>query len=77
MSMMFNRSWAFNEASDKAEKHDLQYYNVISHESLRSSFMFRYTPSYVIPKVTLESFRNLKNELSLVRIQYKALSTVL
>ena len=73
MSMVFDRSWPLNGNSDKAEQQDLQYYNVISHESVRFSFLFRCTPLHVIRKVTLGSFEKLKNNLSLVGLQYKAL----
>ena len=31
MSMVSYRSWPLNDASDKAENQDLQYYNVILH----------------------------------------------
>ena len=35
MSMVFDRCWPWKDAFDKAENQDLQYYNVISHKSLR------------------------------------------
>lgn len=77
MSMLFDRSSPLIDASDKAENQILQCYNVISHQSLRFSFLFRWTPSYVIRKVTLVSFDRLKNDLFFIRIKYKALSTAL
>lgn len=52
MSIGFDRTWALNGISDKAEKQDLQYHNVISHESVRFSFLFRSTTLHVICKVT-------------------------
>ena len=47
-TVVFDRSWPLNGTSDKAENQDLQCYNVISHESLLFSFLFRCTPLHVI-----------------------------
>ena len=52
MFMGFDRSWPLNGISDKAEKQDLRYHNVISHGSIRFSFLFRCTILHVIRKVT-------------------------
>lgn len=77
MFMVSDRSLPLNDTSDKAENQDLRYYNVISHELLGFSFLCRCTQSYMVSKVMLDNLESLKNELSLMRIQYKALSTAL
>lgn len=75
--MVFDRTWPLNGTSDKAETQDLQYYNVISHDIVHFLLRFRCAPLHVIRKGTLDSFEKLKNKLSFVGLQYKALSTAL
>ena len=39
MSMVSSRGWPLNDASDKAENQELQYYNVILYGWLRFSIL--------------------------------------